>query len=127
MHQTLLWMLLVVLSLVPGTVTAVTNDDFQVRTTQNLINLCSVSRDDARAEEAIHFCHGYLVGAYHYHLSENEGPGGERLVCIPEQGPSRNEGVAMFVQWAKEHPQYMQEKPVETEFRFFTEKWPCKK
>jgi hypothetical protein len=25
------------------------------------------------------------------------------------------------------HPQYMNERPVETEFRFLTEKWPCQK
>ena len=33
----------------------------------------------------------------------------------------------MFVEWAKAHPQYMNELPVETEFRFLMEKWPCKK
>jgi hypothetical protein len=30
------------------------------------------------------------------------------------------------MEWAKEHPQYMGESPVETEFRFLMEKWPCK-
>jgi len=33
----------------------------------------------------------------------------------------------MFLAWAQAHPQYMNERPVETEFRFLTEKWPCQK
>ena len=32
----------------------------------------------------------------------------------------------MFIDWAKAHPQYMDESPVETEFRFLMETWPCK-
>jgi len=127
MYQKLVWTSLVVFFLLPGAVGAVTDDDFQVKTTQNLINLCTVTASDPRHEQAIHFCHGYLVGAYHYHLAQTEGPGGKRLVCIPEKSPSRNEGVAMFIEWAKGNPQYMKENPVETEFRFLTEKWPCKK
>ena len=33
----------------------------------------------------------------------------------------------MFIAWVQAHPQYMNEPPVETEFRFLTEKWPCQK
>jgi len=32
----------------------------------------------------------------------------------------------MFVEWVKAHPQHWRETPVETEFRFLMEKWPCK-
>src|SRR5262249_6862902 len=31
----------------------------------DLLNLCTVSTEDARYKEALHFCHGYLVGAFH--------------------------------------------------------------
>jgi hypothetical protein len=33
----------------------------------------------------------------------------------------------MFVDWLKAHPEFMDEKPVEAEFRFLVEKWPCKR
>jgi hypothetical protein len=113
--------------LLPGLVGAVTEEDFKVKTTQNLINLCTSSADDPHRDKAIHFCHGYLVGAYDYHVTENSGPDGKMLFCMPDPPPTRNAAIDMFVQWAKTHPQYMGEKPVETEFRFLSEKWPCKK
>jgi Rap1a immunity proteins len=127
MYQRLVKVLLIALMLSPGIAGAATDEDFEVKTTRNLINLCTVSASDPRAEQAIHFCHGYLVGAYHYYLAESEDPREPRLVCIPEKAVTRNEAIAMFVEWAKAHPQYMNERPVDTEFRFLNEKWPCKK
>lgn len=103
----------------------VTAGDFEAKTTRDLINLCTASPDDPRSAEAIHFCHGYLVGAYAYHVAENSGPRAKPMVCLPKQAPSRNEAIAMFVEWAKAHPEFMDERPVETEFRFLMEKWPC--
>ena len=106
---------------------AVTDDDFETETTQNLINLCSVSKNDPRAKEAIHYCHGYLVGAYHYHAAENKGSEGQQLVCFPEPKPTRNDAIEKVVSWAQQHPEYMNELPVETEFRALIDLWPCKK
>ena len=109
---------------------AVTDEDFVLATTQNLVNLCSVSPSDPRAKEAIQMCEGYMVGAFHFYLATNSGKGDRgdmRLVCMPNPPPSRNEAVAMFVEWAKANPQYMKEPAVESEFRFLNAKWPCKK
>lgn len=105
----------------------VTDEDFVAQKTQNFLNLCTASPQDPHYREAIHFCHGYLVGAYHYHQAQTADQQGAKLFCPPEPKPSRNETIAMFISWAQTHPQYMNEAPVETEFRFLTEKWPCKK
>lgn len=127
MHRKFLIVLFVVLFPFSMLAAAVTTDDFLVKTTQNLLNLCTVSADDPQHREAIHMCHGYLIGAYHYHEAAVSALGSQRLVCMPENGPTRNEAIAMFVEWVKARPQYMKEMPVETEFRFLVEKWPCKK
>ena len=105
---------------------AVTDEDFVLATTRNLVNLCSVSADDPRAKEAIQMCEGYMLGAYHYYLATNSGKNDMGLVCMPNPTPSRNDAVAMFVAWAKANPQYMKEAPVDSEFRFMSAKWPCK-
>ena len=114
--------------LVPGLArAAVTDEDFVLSTTRNLVNLCSVSADDPRAKEAIQMCEGYMLGTYHFYLATNSGKGDMRLVCLPNPTPSRNEVAAMFVEWAKANSQYMNEAPVDSEFRFMSAKWPCKK
>src|SRR5262245_35988870 len=127
MQRQVMWLCLVAIVLVPGLVGAVTEVDFEVKTTQNLLNLCTASPNDPRYRDAIHFCHVYLVVDYHYHVAESAGEGGKRLVCLPTPPPSRNEALRMFIDWAQAHPQYLNELPVETEFRFLTEKWPCQK
>jgi hypothetical protein len=102
-------------------------EDFQVNTTKDLIDLCTALPEEPLASQAIHFCHGYLVGAYHYYAASVAGPNGVSLVCPPEPRPSRNDTIARFVAWVKDHPQYWNELPVETEFRFLTEIWPCER
>jgi Rap1a immunity proteins len=121
---------LVLVSLfVPGLAGAAVTDDFVLATTQNLVNLCSVSPSDPRAKEAIQMCEGYMLGAYHFLSCDKTSKGDRgdmRLVCMPNPTPSRNEVAAMFVEWTKANPQYMKEAPVDSEFRFMSAKWPCK-
>lgn len=105
---------------------AAEQNDFEVKTTQDLIDLCTVTPDDPLFAEAVNFCHGFLVGAYQYYEASIAGPKGHPLVCIPDPKPTRSEAIGMFIQWAQNNPQYMGEPPVESEFRFLMEKWPCK-
>lgn len=116
---------LLVCMVVPFTALAVETVDFEVQTTKNLLNVCTASPEDNLYAEAINFCHGYLIGAYHYHEASRKGPKAQSLVCLPEPEPSRNDTIDMFVKWAKANPQYHNELPVETEFRFLIETWPC--
>lgn len=128
MNRRILMFLLTVALLVPSVAGAgVTEKDFEIDTAKNLLNLCAVQADDPLQKEAIHLCYGFLLGAYAYHLAENSGKDGKLLVCLPKPEPTRNESVAMFVEWLKAHPQYNDDEAVEAEFRFLTEKWPCKR
>lgn len=123
------WIVVAMMSAVlmagPALAGDLTVEDFNVMTTEDLLDLCTVSPDNPLYAKAIHFCHGYLVGAYHYYAASTSGPNAQQLVCLPENRPSRNEAIEMFVEWAKERPQYAKDLPVETQFRFLTEKWPC--
>ena len=127
LSRTLILLLFGAVLAVPGVAGAVTDGDFEVKTTRNLLNLCTVSTDDPRYKEALHFCHGFLVGAYQYYLATLAGPNVKPLVCPPDPPPTRNAAIAAFIGWAQAHPQYMSEAPVETEFRFLTETYPCKR
>jgi hypothetical protein len=120
--------LVAALLMMPGAAVAgmVTDEDFKAATTRNLVNLCSATAEDPKGKEAIHFCHGYLTGALDYYESSYSGPESNPLVCFSNSPVSRNMMVKMFTEWATAHPQYMDEKPVDTQFRFLMEKWPCK-
>jgi len=111
----------------PGVYAGVTEQDFVVKTTRNLIDLCTAIPEDPHYHDAIHFCQGYLVGAFHYHQAETANKPELKMVCFPEPKPTRNQAIEQFIAWAKQHPEYMNELPVETEFRFLAETWPCVK
>jgi hypothetical protein len=105
---------------------AVTEEDFLVRNAQDLIDLCTTPQDDPLHAAAVHFCTGYLVGAYHYHESLHSGPDSQPLVCPPDPKPTRQQAITEFVAWAQAHPEYGNERPVDVMFRFMAERWPCK-
>src|SRR5262252_4757027 len=83
MQRQVMWLFLLATVLVPALVGAVTEADFEAKTTQNLLNLCTAPSSDPYYREAIHFCHGYLVGAYQYHVAETSGEGSKPLICFP--------------------------------------------
>lgn len=119
-------LLAIILLLSTSFVGAVTEKDFEAKTTKAVINLCTVPADNPLYHQAINFCHGFLLGAYRYYEAQSSGPEGVELVCMPDPEPSRNEVIGMFIEWVKARPQYWEERAVETEFRFLAEKWPCK-
>ncbi|MBW2432657.1 MAG: hypothetical protein JRF36_03575 [Deltaproteobacteria bacterium] len=119
-------LIVLIVFLLTGFVGAVSEEDFRVDTTQQILNLCTATPDDPLYHQAINFCHGYLVGAFHYYEAVSSGPRGIKFVCPPDPRPSRNESIDKFIEWAKAHPQHFGEAPVETEFRFLMEHWPCK-
>jgi hypothetical protein len=125
MKQGIIVLAAALIFLSPAMSGATDEKDFEVKTTLDLINLCTTASDDPLFGPAINFCHGYLVGAYHFYFAQTSGPEGHKLVCLPDPPPTRNEAIAMFIEWARAHPEYQNEPPVETEFRFLTETWPC--
>jgi len=127
MKRKLAILLFVAALIAPGIAGAATVEDFKVDTAQDIVDLCSTPVDHPNFIAAIHFCHGYLTGAYDYHAAANLGPEGQPMVCLPDPPPTRNQTIQMFVEWAKGHPEYMQEEAVEVEFRFLIETWPCNK
>lgn len=106
---------------------AVTNESFQVRSTQDLVDLCGVPRGDPLAAQSIHFCQGYLVGVYHYHQALTSGRGQPPVFCPSGTLPTRDEAVAMFVAWGRSHPQHMAERPADGLVRWAVETWPCRR
>ena len=102
-----------------------TSSTFELRDASDLVRACSVPPKHVLFKNAIGFCHGVLTGAYRYYQAtvtdEN------RFVCTPNPPPTRSKVMNDFVIWAKSHPQYMKEPPVDTLFRYLEETFPCGK
>jgi hypothetical protein len=115
-----------ILSLVgAGAALAAPEEAFQVRDTRDLVALCSVAPGHPNYTAAIHFCHGFGVGAYQYYQLLEAGIEGYRFVCINERRPSRDEAVASFVAWAGAHPESHDDPAVDSLFRWLGETYPC--
>src|SRR5262245_1806494 len=117
---------LCILCLWPMQSAAVTRDTFLIRYTQDLIELCTAPESDPMYTAAISFCHGYLIGTYHYQVALQSDPNEKPLFCLPEPQPTRQQGIQMFITWAKQNSQYMGERAVDTIVRFLGTQWPCK-
>jgi hypothetical protein len=119
--------LILIMLIGPICALAATPDQFRVRSTADLVEICSTPANDALYAAAMGFCHGFAVGAYQYYRSSVSGPEGKPFVCLPASPPSRTEGLQMFVAWARENPQHMGEPAVDTLFRWLVAQWPCRK
>lgn len=119
--------LMLSLLILPMCALAATPEHFRVRSTADLVQICSTPAKDAMFAAAISFCHGFAVGAYQYYRASVSGPEGRPFICLPDPPPSRTEALQMFVAWARQYPQYMEEPAVETLFRWLETTWPCRK
>lgn len=113
-------------AVISNTASAVTIDDFQAKSAQQLANLCRVRPGDTDYVAASQFCEGFMTGAYQYHVASLAGPHTRQIVCLPSPVPSRGDAASLFVTWMEEHPQYRNEEAVSAQFKWLTETWPCK-
>ena len=108
-----------------GIVVAADSSTFELRDANDLVLACSVPQKHTLYRNATGFCHGVLTGAYRYYQAtvtvEN------RFVCTPTPVPTRAKVMDDFVAWAKLHPQYMKDPPIDTLFRYLEETFPCGK
>ncbi len=117
----------IALCLAPALAHAVERVDFDLKTTQDLLDVCTVDGSDSLAAEAVYLCVGYFVGAYHYHQSVS-GPDMKPLVCAPE-GTTRTDAIHIFVAWGQANAANMElmgELPIVGAIKAVREKWPCK-
>ena len=108
-----------------STASAVEKETFVIDTAADLAALCSAAPDDPYQQQALHFCHGFVVGAYHYHLKSTGGPEGSGFVCMPDPAPSRDQAIGEFVAWLDSHPVQKSEDAVDALFKWAAERFPC--
>ena len=105
----------------------VTQDDFLLATTANLVSLCGAASADALYTPAQNFCHGFIVATFRVVTAEESASRTRhKLFCLPPNPPSRDQAVAAFVQWAASRPKTLASTPTDGLAEYFETAFPCK-
>jgi len=99
---------------------------FYLKTSQDLVELCSLGKDHPLHEKAVAFCYGYVTGAMNFYGAISASPKVPELVCSDHE-IARKEMVQVFLEWAKNSPQYLAEPPIDGLVRSAMDHWPCPK
>lgn len=105
---------------------AVTEADFQANTTSQLVALCSADPAAAMGTAALNFCHGFIVGGVRVQQTQQQASRRQRLFCLPEPAPNRDQSIADYVAWAKADPARLAMKPFDSMFAYLGGRFPCK-
>jgi hypothetical protein len=104
----------------------VSQDDFLVTTTANLVSLCSAATTDPLYTPARNFCQGFAVGTYRLIVIEEAAARSRhKLFCLPATGPSRDQAIAAFVQWASSRPKTLASSPTDGIVEYLIAQFPC--
>jgi Rap1a immunity proteins len=95
-----------------------------VRSTGDLIQLCTAEPSDPMVTAALNFCHGFGVGVFRV-LQEIESARKAPTFCLPEPMPTRNESLKNFVQWGKTNPDELALPPQDGIQAFLVKQYPC--
>lgn len=112
-------------ALASGSGAAVEPSSFEVKNAGELVAVCTTPATDPNYAAAIHFCHGYIVGAYHYYESLVEQPMYQPLFCPTDPKAPRDQFIKDFITWVKANPQYNKDRAVHVLFKYMIDKWPC--
>ena len=106
---------------------AVTEDDFLMRDTNALVDVCSATQADPMYTAAVNFCHGFAVGVFRVLQEQDMAERSRHMFCLPNPAPTRNEGIALFVQWAKADASRLTQPPADGIAAFLTDRYKCPK
>ena len=125
----ILW-LLSLLAVIPPTTGwgAVSETNFLLRNTGDLVALCSATSADPMGTAALNFCHGFGVGVTRV-LQEDDAaaPSRRPMFCLPSSGLTRNQAVAEFLRWANADPSRMAMPATDGVAAFLAAQYPCRR
>jgi hypothetical protein len=101
-----------------------TIDDLKLDSAGELVDVCTIGSGHQHHDVALGFCYGFFEGATHYDDAISSNEHHIDLVCSPAD-TTRQQAVAVFLDYMEKNPQYNAERPIDTIFRAMIAKWPC--
>lgn len=98
--------------------------DYQLNSAQDLFDICTVEVANPDFQVAKAFCFGYFAGGEHYHAAVSAVSPMNPIAC-PTGGVTREQQVAVFVEFVRQHPDKAGNKPMDVVFESLATRWPC--
>ena len=99
-------------------------DDYQLRTSSDLLDICTLDPSHSHYWEGRSFLHRLLRQRDRPADALAVSKDFPRLAC-PGGKVTRNEVVETFVTYGKAHLEHLDERPMDTVFRAVIDRWPC--
>ncbi len=120
-----IWTLVAAGACVATSAHAVDESDFNVKTTRDLVDLCSVSSTSDMYGAAMGYCLGFVDAAHDYHAVVTHDDMLKPVAC-PGHTTTRQEVVDAFLAWARNNDGLLDsESPLNGLMRAAAATWPC--
>lgn len=114
-------------AIVPHARAAVTENDFLLRNTADLVALCSAGPGDPMASAAVNFCNGFTIGVVRTLEKVDAAERSRRaMFCLPANRPSRSAAITEFVHWANADPSRLSISAEDGVATFLSTQYPCR-
>jgi hypothetical protein len=90
--------------------------------TAEIVKICN----DKSSASAQNFCNGYAQGVYDFYVSSLHPKANPPYICIPKDGPTRQNVINSWLGWAENFPQYAQLPAADSMVRYLAGTFPCK-
>lgn len=98
---------------------------FEVKTTRDLVALCSVPMSDPHFDAAMGYCLGYIDAAHDYHAAVARGELLTPITC-PHPDVTRGHVADALVEWSRDSEHLLDtERPIHGLMRAMSTTWPC--
>jgi hypothetical protein len=105
-----------------------TEDNFLMKTTADLVALCGADQKDPLYTAAVNYCHGFAVGTYRMmEIEDAASRKKQKTICVQQSGVTRSQAIANFVTWAADKPKVLQAPPTDGFGQYVLESFACKK
>jgi hypothetical protein len=105
---------------------ASTNSEAEITRTEQLVWECSGQVPAEAPQLGQVHCAGYISGLLDmYALMSSPKFGGKAIYCIPAEGISNDQAAKVFMKWANEHPEQLNESARMSFLIALHEAFPC--
>ncbi|HVZ10370.1 Rap1a/Tai family immunity protein [Rhodopila sp.] len=106
----------------------VTEDNFLLKSTADLVALCSADQKDPLYTAAVNYCHGFAVGTFRMLEIDNAAARGKKkMLCQQDSGMTRSQAITNFLTWAADKPKVLEASPTEGFGQYVLQAFACKK